>query len=282
MADDATDEDDSGGCPACAACSCPAGAPLWMATFSDMMSLMLTFFVLLLSFSEITTSSYKVVAGAVTKAMGVQSDIPVYDSPPGSSVIFQGFDAQTSASMIMQHLMGAVNDKSQKNESAQFKLDIFKDYRGIVLRIAGENMFDTGHVEVRPTAFTLLDDLIALLSQSPDVSVSVEAHTDNTPIQSSDFPSNLHLSAMRAVSVAEYLERGSGKKIAGRMVHSVGRGDTVPLCEEGASHCSVEAANATEEGRTRCRRVEFVFSVVPLHSAPEILDNGSKPEDAPP
>ncbi len=66
---------------------CKAGAPLWMATFADLMSLLMCFFVLLLSFSEMDVSKYKQLAGSMRDAFGVQNKINVQDIPKGTSVI---------------------------------------------------------------------------------------------------------------------------------------------------------------------------------------------------
>ena len=64
-----------------------AGAPLWMATFADLMSLLVCFFVLIISMSEIDVIRYKKVAGSMKDAFGVQQDIITYDIPKGTSII---------------------------------------------------------------------------------------------------------------------------------------------------------------------------------------------------
>lgn len=73
-------------------CKCPPpGAPAWMATFSDLMSLLMCFFVLLLSFSEMDVLKFKQLAGAMREAFGVQMQIKVEDIPKGTSIIAQEF-----------------------------------------------------------------------------------------------------------------------------------------------------------------------------------------------
>ncbi len=69
----------------------PPGAPLWMATFSDLMSLLMCFFVLLLSFSEMDVLKFKQIAGSMKFAFGVQNQLEVKDIPKGTSVIAQEF-----------------------------------------------------------------------------------------------------------------------------------------------------------------------------------------------
>ncbi|MFT6438202.1 MAG: chemotaxis protein MotB, partial [Candidatus Azotimanducaceae bacterium] len=67
------------------------GIPAWMATFADLMSLLMCFFVLLLSFSEMDVEKYKQVAGSMKNAFGVQSQVKVMDIPKGTSIIAQEF-----------------------------------------------------------------------------------------------------------------------------------------------------------------------------------------------
>ncbi len=68
-----------------------AGAPAWIMTFADLMSLLMTFFVLLLSFSEMDAAKYKQVAGSMEKAFGVQRAIKANESPKGVSIIAKEF-----------------------------------------------------------------------------------------------------------------------------------------------------------------------------------------------
>jgi chemotaxis protein MotB len=70
-------------CPKCP----PEGLPAWMATFADMMALLMCFFVLLLSFSEMDVLKFKQIAGSMKYAFGVQNKIEVKDIPKGTSVI---------------------------------------------------------------------------------------------------------------------------------------------------------------------------------------------------
>lgn len=73
-------------------CKCPpAGLPAWMGTFADLMSLLMCFFVLLLSFSEMDVMKFKQIAGSMKFAFGVQNKIEVKDIPKGTSIIAQEF-----------------------------------------------------------------------------------------------------------------------------------------------------------------------------------------------
>ncbi|QIR14029.1 flagellar motor protein MotB [Shewanella aestuarii] len=71
-----------------AKCNCPPpGAPMWLATFADLMSLLMCFFVLLLAFSEMDVMKFKQIAGSMKYAFGVQNKVEVKDIPKGTSVI---------------------------------------------------------------------------------------------------------------------------------------------------------------------------------------------------
>lgn len=74
-------------CPPCP----PAGSPAWMGTFADLMSLLMCFFVLLLSFSEMDALKFKRLAGSMAQAFGVQAEVKAYEIPKGTSIIAQEF-----------------------------------------------------------------------------------------------------------------------------------------------------------------------------------------------
>ncbi|WP_415886742.1 flagellar motor protein MotB [Neptuniibacter sp. QD29_5] len=82
MSDDTEEQE----CP-----PCPPGLPAWLATFGDLMSLLMCFFVLLLSFSEMDVLKFKQLAGSMREAFGVQNQIKVEDIPKGTSIIAQEF-----------------------------------------------------------------------------------------------------------------------------------------------------------------------------------------------
>ncbi|AUI85474.1 flagellar motor protein MotB [Vibrio azureus] len=96
------DEDNQCDCP-------PPGLPLWMGTFADLMSLLMCFFVLLLSFSEMDVLKFKQIAGSMKFAFGVQNQLEVQDIPKGTSIIAQEFrpgrPEPTPIEVIMQQTM---------------------------------------------------------------------------------------------------------------------------------------------------------------------------------
>ncbi|MEJ2415636.1 MAG: flagellar motor protein MotB [Exilibacterium sp.] len=88
-------------------CDCKPGLPQWMGTFADLMSLLMCFFVLLLSFSEMDAMKFKRLAGSMAQAFGVQTKLKVLEVPKGTSVIAQEFSPAvpepTPINEIWQH-----------------------------------------------------------------------------------------------------------------------------------------------------------------------------------
>ena len=93
---------------------CPAGLPGWLATFSDLMALLMCFFVLLLSFSEMDALKFKRLAGSMRNAFGIQNRIDVNDVPKGTSIIAQEFSPgrpePTPINEVRQHTEDDVRD----------------------------------------------------------------------------------------------------------------------------------------------------------------------------
>jgi len=92
---EAVEEPEEEECPKCP----PPGAPAWMATFADMATLLMAFFVLILSFAEFNTPKFKQISGSLQNAFGVQREIPVVEQPKGTTVISMEFSPSPSPSV---------------------------------------------------------------------------------------------------------------------------------------------------------------------------------------
>lgn len=226
----------------------PAGAPGWVVTFADLMSLLLTFFILLLSFSQMDPVRFKEVSGSLENAFGIQRINPVYESPKGESIVNQDMTAKKGyGNLVLKlHEMADATQSQKSGSEAKVDVEVFEDYRGVVLRVGDGAMFAQGRAELSPTAYVFLDDVIAAIDQE-DVDVNVEAHTDNVPTRSRVFETNWHLAAARAVSVVQYMKE-AGKLEPGRLL-AVGRGDSVPV-----------VPNINARNRAKNRRVEIIFT----------------------
>lgn len=224
------------------------GAPAWMATFSDLATLLLTFFVLLLSFAEMDVMAFKTMLGSVKDAFGVQKETPgsyqavsaqavtldVVENPPiGHRLNEAEADAVAKLQRIVQQL------------DMQDDVDVFLTNRGVSVRLKDRLLFSTASDDLAPEAAPLLDKIGELAEEFPG-GLSIEGHTDDRPIRSSRFPSNWELSSARATAALRYL-RGS-TELDVDSIRVVGFADTKPVVE-----------GTDDEARSKNRRVEFVF-----------------------
>ena len=132
----------------------PKGLPAWMATFADLMSLLMCFFVLLLSFSEMDIARYKIIAGSMKEAFGVQSEVKVQDIPKGTSIIAQEFSPgtprptpdnsvkQDSADTMKQSLDNRVRDPGT-HERDKDTMEVTEDISHVILEKVNALMEET-------------------------------------------------------------------------------------------------------------------------------------------
>ena len=247
--------------------------PAWMVTYADLMSLLLCFFVLLLSFAEIDAQKFRRVADELSKAFGVQRDIEAMQIPMGTSVVMQNFSPATPDRTLIEEVrqrtmqqqpqlesMRSMLETQQRQRSLQVAgsveslledalpegvAEITVDEYRVVVRIAENGTFDSGTATVTPAFASLLQELAVLLGELTGT-VSIDGHTDDVPIRTAQFRSNWDLSAMRAASVANVLV-DSGTIAPERLIIQ-GFAETRPL-----------AANDTPEGRAANRRVELTI-----------------------
>lgn len=112
---------------------CKKGAPLWMATFADMATLLMAFFVLILSFSEIKRPKYEQIAGSLREAFGVQKEVKVPDDPKGISIIARSFSPALAEPTLLEQVKQKTTETEQKllelqqkNKSHDYDLDTQK------------------------------------------------------------------------------------------------------------------------------------------------------------
>ena len=217
---------------------CPPGAPLWMCTFADLMSLLMCFFVLLLSFAVMDQQKYKQVAGAMKDAFGVQAQQRVTAERKGNTMLATQFDTVPLAIQIQIARVFAEDVDAGKVET-----DYSPD--GFILRVKGAAAFDPGDTKIKKSFLPLLNK-IARVAQKGELLVEVSGHTDNVKLAKGQGPfrSNWGLSSGRAVAVVEYMLRHF--TIPPERLAAVGYGHGQPI-----------ATNNTVEGRAQNRRVEF-------------------------
>jgi chemotaxis protein MotB len=234
-------------------CDCPKidpGAPKWVVTFGDLMSLLLCFFVLLLSFSEMDKQKYKQVAGSMEKAFGVQRKNRAMEIPKGMVMIAKDFDQEAVATRIKEDLGREIDYMVEESlTDLKDQIDLESGDNEVIIRLMGESTFDSGKAEIRPQLKPLLKKVGNILNAS-EGDISVAGHTDNVPIRSGPYKTNLRLSAARASAVAEFLIAES--HIDPRRISTMGFGEYRPI-----------ESNDTSEGRRKNRRVEIILTNIP-------------------
>lgn len=214
----------------------------WVMTYADMMSLLLTFFVLIVSFSSLQHSKFQQAAQSLQEAFGLldhQESViefrnPVYpDRPDDSNDIAVYYE--------MQELEQVILDQGLDKE-----VEIQLQENGVMFRIQAPFLFGSGQAELREEPRKVLDELSALFRKFPYL-VRIEGHTDSVPINSEQYPSNWELSAARAVTVARYFQ---GLGLPPERIAATGYGEYQPIDD-----------NATTEGRGKNRRVEIFLQM---------------------
>lgn len=227
------------------------GAPRWVVTFGDLMSLLLCFFVLLLSFSETDKAKYKEIAGALKEAFGVQRKVKVLDTPAAQNIIARAFDREMQIATRFKEEIGKAirNEVKYRFHDLEDQIDVEVRENSVIIRLMGEITFDSGQDLIREDIQPLLLRIgSALRASQGDIVVS--GHTDNVPMHGHRFHSNLDLSAARAVRVVElFIEEC---KVDPRRVSAMGFGENRPM-----------DTNDTPEGRRRNRRVEIMMTTLP-------------------
>ena len=243
------------------------GAPSWIVTFADLATLLLTFFILLLSFAEMDLNKYKAMAQSMAVAFGsanvvaediggspltlIESDTVSLPEPPDSPRDQAEFiDDRGAAPDITQVPEGVVDLSSRlisklEAQVADDSLSISYDPRQVVIRFSERATFNSGEAEIKQEMLPIIDQVVDVLAGcSGDIIVA--GYTDNVPITSGRFRSNWDLSAARAVSVVHELVMN--RQIDAERVIAAGRAETQPL-----------APNTSAENRARNRRVEIAI-----------------------
>ncbi len=262
------------------------GAPAWVMTFADLMSLLLCFFVLLLSFSEMDRQKFKLIAGSMKYAFGVQRDMEFKMTPKGTSIIAQEFSPGKPVPSPLKEMRQSTTDETKNNldftdsitksskqeiadqlrqdaaarllleaanleeilegEVAKGLVEIETKENEIVIRIREKGSFPSGSADLRPSFFPILKKIGKVLEGVED-KIIVAGHTDNVPISTSQYPSNWLLSAARSATVVHYLtELGY---IESDRIQLRAHAETQPI-----------ASNDSELNRAKNRRVEIIVS----------------------
>ncbi len=232
----------------------PKGAPKWTMTFADLSTLLLTFFVLMLSFASIDIAKFRDLLGSVQNAFGVKTSErgdfqPTAKEDKGGESL-ENKEITQKLEKMAEQIEEVVVDNDLK-EQTEMKVGS----NAVRIRITGQLMFSLGKADIKPQAFKFLDGIVDAL-KAYNYYLLVEGHTDSLKISTYHFPSNWELSSARASAVVRYLiEKG----IKYNRLSGIGHAYNYPI-----------ATNKTYEGRNLNRRVEFIFTRTPFRT---VLDN---------
>lgn len=255
------------------------GAPAWMATFSDLMNLLLCFFVMLFSMSSLDEAKYNALvaamndtfsifdAGATSIGDGILisngvsqlNELDEYINSMGksedTSTDSDNLDEFEFSEEKMQEVVEEHNLKeneelaetvqeavAESNMSDQIEVSFTAQY--VQLTMKGALLFDSGSAELKDDSTLVVDKVGVILERYAEGTIEIEGHTDNVPISSVQYADNEELSSARALTVFHYLLENTAVNPA-KLKHA-GMGQRVPIAD-----------NATEEGRSKNRRVEI-------------------------
>ena len=247
------------------------GSPEWMTTFSDLMNLLLCFFVLLFSMSSVDVEKFELVVASLQSSFSIL--------PNGGSAIGDGKMVSSGVSQLPmldvyynemantqaeKEQEGEKNLKEEYQENAlaeseemaehieklaeqygiqnQVEVDFNAEY--VLLNLNGTLLFDSGKAELKSEAYPLVEKIGKILQSYNKNMIEIEGHTDNVPMSSGRYEDNNVLSMYRALTVADYIREIT--TLNPSHIKSSGRGEYVPIAD-----------NATPEGRARNRRVEI-------------------------
>jgi chemotaxis protein MotB len=263
---------------------CPEGLPPWLATFADLMSLLMCFFVLLLSFAEVDAQRFKKMAESMKDAFGVQREIPAVEVVKGTSVIMQEFSPgkpepspiddirQTTSDLEQEFLDRESKDATDldvakaamqaelerevqaqatelqemlEEEITEGLIDVETEGTNIVIRIQEKGSFPSGRANLNPDFFEVISKITEVIATTPG-KIIVAGHTDNIPISTRRFRSNWELSSARAVTVVHAMLSNAAIEEERFLVQ--GFADSQPLVD-----------NDSAENRAQNRRVELLI-----------------------
>lgn len=218
------------------------GAPEWMTTYSDMVTLLLCFFVLLFSFATLDVQKFQAVAQSMSGSLGVLdsgmtvSMEPLVNTFPSDMPI----EEEEEFSRLYEEISEYVRENNLANS-----ITIFLDERGLLVRFLDNVFFDSGKADLKPEAKEIITKVAEILKKN-NYSIRIEGHTDNVPMHSFRFPSNWELSTTRAVNVVRFLIEVNG--LEAKRLSASGYADQHPV-----------DSNDTPEGRQKNRRVDMVI-----------------------
>ncbi len=209
----------------------------YLITYADLITLLLGLFIILYAISNIDNKKYSNMIQAFTSVFGKPSVSVgnLTQSAPGNRILEVSPTERLKSSL--EKVIGE-NDYSEN-------IVLEENERGLTVRILDKLLFAPGNADLTESSKRVLSNLAVILREVPN-DIRVEGHTDNTPINTIEFPSNWHLSVARSLNTAYYLTQT--EKLNPDKVSIVGNGEFKPITD-----------NDSPEHRSQNRRVDIVI-----------------------
>ncbi|MFO7819619.1 MAG: flagellar motor protein MotB [Halanaerobacter sp.] len=217
------------------------GGADWMTTFADMMTLLLAFFVLLYSFSSINKQKFKQMIEGLQGKLGVLEGGKTISSEP---MVESGLDNERSGTKQLSNLKNNIEEYIE-DEGLEDDVEAKISDKGLTVRFTGEVLFDLGRADIKNNAKEILTKMSEFMKTVPN-DIIVEGHTDDLPINNSQFPSNWELSTTRATNVIRYFIETDNL-------------DPARLSAAGYSKHKPIVSNTSWENRMKNRRVDIII-----------------------
>ena len=260
----------------------PKGSPAWMSTFSDLMNLLLCFFVLLFSMSTVDTEKFEMVVQSLQSTFSIlpsggstigdgelissgvsmlekfdiyfnsSSALPKGDEEPDDSVTNPDTTVTTeeaqetldNAGLTESEQMAEQVSRLLQSYGLENQVDVeFNEYYTLI-NLNGALLFNSGEATIREEVLPVMEKIAVILNNYTNNLIEIEGHTDNVPPAAGEQYSDNILSMYRALNVANYIRDNTTLDPA--HIKSSGRGSYVPIAD-----------NSTAEGRAKNRRVEI-------------------------
>ena len=215
----------------------------WLLTYADMVTLLLTFFVMLLSISSMDNERFDKIMTSIQYTLGASV-------APGGQL--GRIDVHALRQRNLSQMTGTEDEpllqdirQMIKKKNLEDSVQAIKQGDKIILRVKGRLLFLSGSTQFDKRAAGVLSEVARLIKRYPNYRLDIQGHTDSRPIHNDKFASNWELSALRATAVLRYLIK---QGVSPRRLTATGYADTDPL-----------VPNTSPENMAKNRRVEFVL-----------------------
>ena len=216
----------------------------WLITYADLITLLLAFFIMMYTFSKQNAQTHQEVAQRLKSIFRGGSSVVKEGGAAGSKEMNASPGSAGSGGEIEAELEKQIAAMADANDEGR-KISVFRDERGIVIRIMDRAFFDEGRAELKETAKSALRKIVPILEKCNN-QVRIEGHTDDVPINTAEFRSNWELSTRRATEVVRHLIEKYG--FLPHRISASGYAEYRPV-----------AANDTQQNRALNRRIEIIL-----------------------